>query len=41
MELSPWLGLITLLILFFAVWVGLYLSKKITIPIRALAEASE
>jgi two-component system, NtrC family, nitrogen regulation sensor histidine kinase NtrY len=35
-----WLGLITLLILFFAVWVGLYLSKKITIPIRALAEAS-
>jgi PAS domain S-box-containing protein len=35
-----WLGLITLLILFFAVWVGLYLSKKITIPIRALAEAA-
>jgi len=35
-----WLGLITLSILFFAVWVGLYLSRKITIPIRALAEAS-
>jgi len=35
-----WLGLITLLILFFAVWVGLYLSKKIAVPIRALAEAS-
>ncbi len=35
-----WLGLITLLILFFAVWVGLYLSRKITIPIRALAAAS-
>ena len=34
------LGLITLLILFAAVWVGLYLSKRITIPIRALAEAS-
>jgi two-component system nitrogen regulation sensor histidine kinase NtrY len=35
-----WLGLITLLILFFAVWIGLYLSNRITIPIRALAEAS-
>ncbi len=35
-----WLGLITLLILFAAVWIGLYLSKKIAIPIRALAEAS-
>ena len=34
------LGLITLLILFAAVWIGLYLSKRITIPIRALAEAS-
>ncbi len=35
-----WLGLITMLILFAAVWIGLYLSKKIAIPIRALAEAS-
>ncbi len=35
-----WLGLITLLILFSAVWIGLHLSKKITVPIRALAEAS-
>jgi two-component system, NtrC family, nitrogen regulation sensor histidine kinase NtrY len=35
-----WLGLITLLILLAAVWVGLHLSKRITIPIRALAEAS-
>lgn len=35
-----WLGLIAMLILFAAVWIGLYLSKKIAIPIRALAEAS-
>lgn len=35
-----WLGLITMLILFAAVWIGLYLSKKIAVPIRALAEAS-
>ncbi|MCI0421241.1 MAG: ATP-binding protein [Acidobacteria bacterium] len=35
-----WLGLLTMLILFAAVWIGLYLSKKIAIPIRALAEAS-
>ncbi|MFN8005972.1 MAG: ATP-binding protein [Terriglobia bacterium] len=36
-----WLGLITLLVLFAAVWIGLYLSKKIAIPIRALAEAAK
>ncbi|MEW5974440.1 MAG: ATP-binding protein [Acidobacteriota bacterium] len=35
-----WLGLITLLVLFAAVWVGLYLSRRIAVPIRALAEAS-
>ena len=35
-----WLGLITILIVFAAVWIGLYLSKRIAIPIRALAEAS-
>jgi two-component system nitrogen regulation sensor histidine kinase NtrY len=39
-NLMLWLGLITLLILFAAVWIGLYLSKKIAVPIRALAEAS-
>ncbi len=35
-----WLGLITLLILFAAVWIGLHLSRRITIPIQALAEAA-
>src|SRR5262245_108362 len=35
-----WLGLLTILIAFSAVWIGLYLSKRIAIPIRALAEAS-
>ena len=39
-NLMLWLGLITLLIAFSAVLVGLYLSKRIAIPIRALAEAS-
>ena len=34
------MGLITILIVFSAVWIGLYLSKRIAIPIRALAEAS-
>jgi len=34
------MGLITILIIFAAVWIGLYLSKRISIPIRALAEAS-
>ena len=34
------MGLITILIVFAAVWIGLYLSKRIAIPIRALAEAS-
>jgi two-component system nitrogen regulation sensor histidine kinase NtrY len=36
-----WLGLITLLILFAAVWIGLYLSRRITNPIKALIEAAE
>ncbi len=36
-----WMGLITLLILFAAVWIGLYLSKRITNPIKALIEAAE
>jgi two-component system, NtrC family, nitrogen regulation sensor histidine kinase NtrY len=36
-----WMGLITLLILFAAVWIGLYFSKRITVPIKALAEAAE
>ena len=34
------MGLITILIVFAAVWIGLFLSKRIAIPIRALAEAS-
>ena len=34
------MGLITILIVFAAVWIGVYLSKRIAIPIRALAEAS-
>ncbi|MSO23140.1 MAG: HAMP domain-containing protein [Acidobacteria bacterium] len=34
------MGLITILIVFSAVWIGLYISKRIAIPIRALAEAS-
>jgi PAS domain S-box-containing protein len=34
------MGLLTILIVFAAVWIGLYLSKRIAIPIRALAEAS-
>jgi len=39
-NLMLWQGLITILIVFAAVWIGLYLSKRIAIPIRALAEAS-
>ncbi|HVN80991.1 MAG TPA: ATP-binding protein [Terriglobia bacterium] len=35
-----WLALITLLILFAAVWIGLHMSRRITIPIQALAEAA-
>lgn len=35
-----WLGLLTVFVLFFAVWIGLYIAKRIAIPIRALAEAS-
>ena len=34
------LGLVTLLILFAAVWTGIFLSRKIAVPILALAEAS-
>src|SRR5206468_2690990 len=33
--------LMTVLILFAAVWVGLFLSKKITVPIEALSEATK
>src|SRR5262249_58322699 len=32
--------LITVLVLFAAVWIGLFLSKRITIPIEALSEAT-
>jgi nitrogen fixation/metabolism regulation signal transduction histidine kinase len=34
------LVLMTILVLFAAVWVGLFLSKRITVPIEALAEAT-
>ena len=34
------LGVVTLLVLFPAVWIALYLSRRITEPIQALAEAS-
>src|SRR5437667_632710 len=32
--------LMTVLVLFSAVWIGLFLSKKITVPIEALSEAT-
>ena len=32
--------LMTVLVLFAAVWVGLFLSKRITVPIEALSEAT-
>ena len=34
------LGVVTLLVLFPAVWIALFLSRKVTEPIQALAEAS-
>jgi two-component system, NtrC family, nitrogen regulation sensor histidine kinase NtrY len=34
------LGLVTLLLLFTTTWVALYLSKQVTVPIQALAEAT-
>lgn len=34
------LGLLTLLILFAATWIALFLSKQVTVPIQALAEAT-
>jgi PAS domain S-box-containing protein len=34
------LGLLTLLILFVATWIALFLSKQVTVPIQALAEAT-
>jgi nitrogen fixation/metabolism regulation signal transduction histidine kinase len=34
------LFLVTVLVLFAAVWIGLYLSKRITVPIEALSEAT-
>ncbi len=35
-----WLSIVTLLIVFSAIWFGFYLSKEITIPIRELAEGT-
>jgi len=34
------LALMTVLVMFAAVWIGLFLSKRITVPIEALAEAT-
>jgi PAS domain S-box-containing protein len=34
------LGLLTLLILFVATWIALFISKQVTVPIQALAEAT-
>lgn len=34
------LALMTVLVLFAAVWIGLFLSKRITVPIEALSEAT-
>jgi two-component system nitrogen regulation sensor histidine kinase NtrY len=34
------LGLITLILLFITTWVALFLSKQVTVPIQALAEAT-
>lgn len=35
------LTLVTLLIIFSAIWFGLYLSKELTVPIQALADATK
>jgi two-component system, NtrC family, nitrogen regulation sensor histidine kinase NtrY len=39
-ELLAMLALITLLLLFTTTWVALFLSKQVTVPIQALAEAT-
>ncbi len=39
-EILLWLMLVTLLLLFAATWVALFLSKQVTVPIQALAEAT-
>lgn len=38
--LLAWLALITLVLLFAATWFALFLSKQVTVPIQALAEAT-
>lgn len=40
-EILGFLALVTLLILFAATWTALYLSKQVTVPIQALAEATQ
>ena len=35
-----WLALITLILLFATTWIALFLSKRVTVPIQALAEAT-
>jgi len=39
-EILLWLMLVTLLLLFTTTWVALFLSKQVTVPIQALAEAT-
>jgi len=39
-EILLWLMLITLVLLFTTTWVALFLSKQVTVPIQALAEAT-
>jgi two-component system, NtrC family, nitrogen regulation sensor histidine kinase NtrY len=39
-EILLWLLLVTLLLLFATTWVALFLSKQVTVPIQALAEAT-
>lgn len=39
-EILAALGLITLLLIFTTTWVALFLSKQVTVPIQALAEAT-
>jgi two-component system, NtrC family, nitrogen regulation sensor histidine kinase NtrY len=39
-EILLWLMLVTLLLLFATTWVALFLSKQVTVPIQALAEAT-
>ncbi len=39
-EINLWMALLTLLLLFATTWAALFLSKQVTVPIQALAEAT-